>query len=266
MSNQWGPFSVTGKSVIVTGAAMGIGLGIAQRFAEGGADVLVADLNHAEAALSLKKLKGAGRFAAMGIDVGEETAGEAMVALCVKEFGKLDVLVNNAGIYPQMPMLQMPHELWDKVQRVNLRGLAFACQAAGRYFMNRGRGGCIVNVASVDSVHPSMVGLAAYDASKGGVLSFSKNFALEMAPYKVRVNMVEPGAIATPGTAAPLEGSGMSPVEAKIQMEAILKAKIPMQRMGDPDDIAKAAVFLASDAASYMTGSSVVVDGGMLLA
>jgi NAD(P)-dependent dehydrogenase (short-subunit alcohol dehydrogenase family) len=162
-------------------------------------------------------------------------------------------------------MLQMDHATWDKVQKVNLRGLAFACQAAGRYFVREQLPGRIVNIASVDSVHPSMAGLAAYDASKGGVLSFSKNFALEMAPHGVRVNVIEPGGVRTPGTALPLQGSGMTAEQMAAVMKGFVEAKIPMRRMGEPDEIANVAVFLASAASSYMTGSAVLVDGGMLL-
>jgi 2-deoxy-D-gluconate 3-dehydrogenase len=182
----------------------------------------------------------------------------------VKDFGKLDILVNNAGIYPQVPLLKMEPALFDKVYAVNLKGLAFLSKAAALQMVKQGHGGRIINIASIDSLHPSMVGLAAYDASKGGVWSFTKNFAVEAAPHGILVNAIAPGGITTEGTGQPLAGSGFTPAQMKAQMDAFL-ARIPLKRMGVPDDIAKVVLFLASEASNYMTGSLVVVDGGMLL-
>lgn len=124
--------------------------------------------------------------------------------------------------------------------------------------------GAIVNIGSIDSFHPSMVGLAAYDASKGGVLMFTKNLALELAPHGIRVNMVAPGGITTPGTSKPLEGSGSTPEQMEAMM-ARFTEMIPLKRFGEPEEIGAAAVFLASDASSYITGTSLIVDGGRLL-
>lgn len=256
----WGPFDLTGKNAVVTGGAMGIGLGIAERLAEAGAKVLIADLDEEAAKESAKKVKGA----AVQADVSNPEAGEAIVAKCVEVFGSIDILVNNAGVYPQVPMLQMTPELFDKVYQINLRGLAFCSKAAGAKMIEQAKGGKIINIASIDAFHPSMVGLAAYDASKGGVVMFTKNFALEMAPYKIRVNAIAPGGIQTPGTTKPLEGSGLTDEQMK-EVMAAFTAKIPLGRMGMPDDIGKVAVFLASSAADYMTGETVIVDGGVLL-
>ena len=128
----------------------------------------------------------------------------------------------------------------------------------------QGTGGKIVNIASVDALHPSQPGLVAYDASKGGVLMFTRAFALEMAPHGVNVNAIAPGGINTEGTTAPLEGSGLTQEQTEA-MRAQYIAKIPVGRMGEPDDIAKVAVFLASAASDYMTGELVVVDGGILV-
>lgn len=218
---------------MVTGGAQGIGFGIVRRLVEAGADVLVADLNGPLAEEKAASLTGPGRAIGMGADVTDFGTGAAVVAAAVEAFGSVDILVNNAGIYPQVPMLDMT--------------------------------GKIVNIASIDGLHPSMVGLAAYDASKGGVVMFTRNFALELAPHKINVNAIAPGGIATEGTAAPLEGTGMTQAEMDAFMEGYIKAKIPMGRMGEPDDIATAAVFLASSAANFMTGEIVVVDGGTLL-
>lgn len=262
---SWGPFSLEGKSAVVTGGARGIGFGIAQRFSEAGAAVLIADLDGGFAEEKAASLTGAGQAFGMAVDVTDVNAGDAITSRAVEAFGSIDVLVNNAGIYPQVPMLDMTPELWDKVQNINLRGLAFVSKAAATAMVGRGGGGKIVNIASIDGLHPSMVGLAAYDASKGGVVMFTKSLALELAPHGINVNAIAPGGIATEGTAAPLEGSGMTEADLAAMMEQFIQNKIPLGRMGDPDDIAKAAVFLASSAADYMTGETMVVDGGTLL-
>ena len=262
----WGPFGITGKNSIVTGGAMGIGYGIVDRFVEGGANVVLADIDEDAARAAASKLTGApGKVVAVRADVADVAAGEQLVAACVDAFGSVDVLVNNAGIYPQVPMLQMTPELWDKVQAINLRGLAFLSRAVGARMVEQSTGGAIINIGSVDSVHPSMIGLAAYDASKGGVAMFTKNFALEMAEHGVRVNAILPGGVATEGAARPLEGSGMTQTEMEAMTRSFIENKIPLHRMGTPDEIALPVVFLASTASSYMTGSLVVVDGGMLL-
>lgn len=263
---NWGPFSLEGKNAIVTGGAMGIGFAIAKRYVEGGANVLVADVDAPAAEAAVEKLAGAsGKVEWIQTDMSDLVQVSEMVEECVRQFGSVDVLVNNAGIYPQVPMLEMSADVFDRVYQVNLRGLAFASKFAGQRMVLQGTGGAIVNIGSIDSIHPSMVGLAAYDSSKGGVLMFTKSFALEMAPHSVRVNMIAPGGITTEGTSKPFEGSGMSADEMKRILEGFA-ATIPMKRMGEPDDIATVAVFLASDAARYMTGETVVVDGGKLLA
>jgi 2-deoxy-D-gluconate 3-dehydrogenase len=261
-------FSVEGHVALVTGGAMGIGFGIARRFVESGADVLIADVDEAAAGRAIRALgDGPGKVAACLVDVGAEDAPGRMVGACVHQFGGLDVLVNNAGVFPQVPMLDMTTEAFDRVYRINLRGLAFAAKAAAIQMVQSGRGGAIINIGSVDSLHPSMVGLAAYDASKGGVLMFTRSLALELAPHRIRVNAILPGAVQTEGTSRsrPLAGSGMNEEQFKTFMAQFVKQRVPLGRIGMPDDIAKVAQFLASSAADFLTGSAVVVDGGMLL-
>ncbi len=266
MSQSRDVFSVEEHIALVTGGAMGIGFGIARRLVEGGANVLIADVDEAAAGRAIRALgEGPGKVAACLVDVGAEDAGDRMVATCVRQFGGLDVLVNNAGIFPQVPMLKMTTELFDKVYRINLRGLAFAAKAAAIQMVQSGKGGSIINIGSVDAVHPSMVGLAAYDSSKGGVLMFTRSLALELAPHHIRVNAVLPGAVQTEGTMKPLSGSGMNEDQFKTFMANFVKQRVPMGRMGMPDDIAKVVQFLASSAADFLTGSSIVVDGGLLL-
>lgn len=260
----WGPFSVEGKRVIVTGAAMGIGFGIARRFVEGGAEVLVADLDGNAANEAVARLSaGPGRAAGVRVDVAAADAGDQLVDACVDRFGGIDVLVNNAGIFPMATALDMDTDHFDLVHRVNVRGLVFVTQAVARQMIRQGTGGRIVNIASIDALHPSSVGLTAYDTSKGGVLMFTKSLALELAPHGILANAIAPGGITTEGTTRPL-GPEVTAEQQQAMMSEFLE-RIPLGRMGAPDDIATVAVFLASPAASYMTGELLVVDGGRLL-
>src|SRR3990172_13243791 len=248
------------KTAIVTGGAKGIGYGISYRLAEAGAKVLVADVDEETAQKTAQELVAKGWVAeAIKIDVSSEEDVKRMVAACQEKFGSVDILVNNAGIYPPAPVAQMTAADFERVMHVNLRSVFLTTKYAAE-IMKRGQGGKIINITSIDALHPSMVGLAHYDASKHGVWGFTKNSALELAEHKIWVNAIAPGGIATPGVAKMSPSGG----DVKKNIEAFM-AKIPMRRMGEPDDIGKVALFLASDLASYMTGSQIVVDGGVLL-
>src|SRR3989338_817759 len=252
-----------GKTAIVTGAARGIGFGIANRLAEAGANVAVADLNLAQANQAVSTLSQKGANAkAMSVNVSNEEDVIKMVNETVGTFGYLDILVNNAGIFPSIPVASMTAADFDKVISVNLRGVFLCTKYASAQMIKQGKGGRIINITSIDALHPSTVGLAHYDASKHGVWGFTKNVALELAPHKIWVNAIAPGGIATPGVEK-VQKSMQVPkgVDMPKLLEAFL-AKIPMKRMGEPDDIGKVALFLASDMASYITGSQIVVDGG----
>ncbi len=260
-------FDLTGKTALVTGAAMGIGQGIAERLAEAGAVVVLVDLNAEKGKAAAEEIKKKGRKAEfIQADAGKPVDIEKAVEFAVKAFGGLDILVNNAGIFPFSPALSLSEELWDKVMNVNLKGAFLFAQKAARKMATGRKGGRIVNIASIDAIHPSG-NLAHYDASKGGMMMLTKSLALEWTKSGILVNAVAPGSIATPGVAqgaATMAAAGMRPE----QMEEMLKtfnARIPLGRAGDPDEIAKVVLFLASDAASYMTGETVVVDGGYLL-
>lgn len=257
-------FSVAGKRALVTGGSMGIGMGIVMRLLDAGCSVLIADrvTDPADKYIDSLPEEVRKRAAIIKADLLDEKAPEFMISEIKKRFGGLDILVNNAGIYPMTPMLNMNEDLFDKVYRINLRALAFTCKAAANLMIKDKVKGKIVNIASIDSVHPSSIGLAAYDASKGGVLMFTKNFALEVAKYGICVNAIAPGAIATEGTSI---GTGsMTTDQLKKMMETFI-AQIPLGRMGIPDDIAKVVHFLASPGSDYMTGSLIIVDGGRLL-
>ncbi len=252
---------LSGKTAIVTGGVLGIGFGIASRLAQAGANVMIADLDISKlyppdiSKLYPPDAENVQMFKAIKCDISNEQEVRGLVSQTVEVFGGLDILVNNAGIYPNIPISQMTSDDFDKVLAVNLKGAFLCIKYVSRQMIRQGRGGKIINITSIDALHPSMVGLAHYDASKHGLWGLTKNAALELAAHKIWVNAIAPGAVDTPGTGG-LEGGPA--------LEAFL-AKIPMHRMGDADDIGKVALFLASEMSSYMTGAQIVVDGGVLL-
>lgn len=254
--------TLSNKAAIVTGGAKGIGKGICYRLAEAGAKVLVADMDEATAQATAAELREQGWQAEpFKVDVSNETQVAAMVEHCKQTFGSVDILVNNAGIFPPVPIAEMSEEQFERIMHVNLRSVFLTTKHASA-IMKQQDGGRIINITSIDALHPSMVGLAHYDASKHGVWGFTKNAALELAPHHIWVNAIAPGGVATPGVAAMSQGASAEQMAASTQA---FMDKIPMHRMGEPDEIGAVALFLASDMASYMTGSQVVVDGGALL-
>jgi 2-deoxy-D-gluconate 3-dehydrogenase len=253
-----------GKTAIVTGGSAGIGLGIANRLAEAGANVVIVNQNEANAIKAVQELTIKGwKASRVKADVSKEADVKTMVEFAVTTYGAIDILVNNAGIYPSIPIADMTAADFEKVIAVNLEGVFLCTKYVAEQMIKQGNGGKIINVTSVDALHPSSVGLAHYDASKHGVWGFTKNAALEYAPHKIWINAIAPGGILTPGVQ---NSSSITSAGGDMQktMEAFMH-KIPMQRMGEPDEIGKVALFLASDMSSYMTGSQIVVDGGVLL-
>lgn len=256
---------LSGKTAIVTGA-VGIGFGISYRLCEAGANVIIASRNKEEAEASSNSLSEKGwKAKAVQADVSVEEDVKRMVWETVGTFGGVDILVNNAGIYPSTPVMQMQLLDFEKVLDVNLKGVFLCTKYAAAKMIEQGRGGKIINITSIDALHPSSVGLAHYDASKHGVWGFTKNVALELSPHKIWVNAIAPGGILTPGVSKLQQAM---PAFKGIDMSKLMGsflAKIPMQRLGEADEIGKVALFLASDMSSYMTGSQIVVDGGALL-
>lgn len=254
--------NLSGKGAIVTGGAKGIGQGIAHRLAEAGASVLVADMDEAAAQTTVKALTDKGfKAESFALDVSDEAQVVSMISAAQEKFGSVDILVNNAGIYPPKPVAQMTAEEFERVIHVNLRSVFLTTKHVAEVMKPQG-GGKIINITSIDALHPSMVGLAHYDASKHGVWGFTKNSALELAEHKIWVNAVAPGGITTPGVAAMSQGASAEQMAASTKA---FMAKIPMHRMGEPDEIGTVVLFLASSMASYMTGEQIVVDGGALL-
>ena len=255
--------SLKGKIAIVTGGAKGIGLGIAKRLHDSGASVVVADMDDAEAQRVRDDLNAirANSAIAVHVDISKEDDVKAMLEQTLASFSRVDILVNNAGIYPFMTLKQITEDAFKKVLDVNLYGSFLCLKYVSEQMIKQGVGGKIINITSIDAVHPSASGLSTYDASKHGLWGLTKSVALELAPHKIWVNAIAPGGILTPGVMAMQGDAGSS---SSAVQDAFL-AKIPMHRMGQPDEIGKVALFLASDLASYMTGSQIVVDGGALL-
>ncbi|MEI6222667.1 MAG: SDR family oxidoreductase [bacterium] len=251
-------FNLKGKVAIVTGGGKGIGKGITLRLAEAGATVIIAEHDVVAAEETLKEINNNGKV--IKTDVSKFSDINNAVKQTLDQYGKIDILINNAGIFPMSPFLDVSEELWDKVIDTNLKGSVLFAQAVAKEMKKQGNGGKIVNISSIDSLHPSG-NLVHYDASKGGLSMATKSIALELAPYKINVNAIAPGAIKTPGASM----VGKTPEE----QEAIMKPftdKIPWKRMGLPDDIATLTLFLSTSAADYITGQLFVVDGGYLLA
>jgi 2-dehydro-3-deoxy-D-gluconate 5-dehydrogenase len=248
---------LTGKTAIVTGGAMGIGRAIAERLQEAGAAVVVADLDAGEAAGVAHELNKRRRGSALAaaVDVSKPAEVERTVAETVVTFGQVDILVNNAGIFPAVPFVDMTESDFRHVLDVNLVGAFLFTKAVAMHMIARGGGGKILNVTSIDALHPSLVGLAHYDASKHGLWGFTKNVALELSAYGIAVNAIAPGGVRTPGVEAMQGGADVD----------AMAAEVPMHRFAEPDDIARVALFLASDLSSYMTGTQIVADGGWLL-
>jgi len=257
---------LTNKTTIVTGGALGIGRGITYRLAEAGANVIIANRTLEEAEKVAAELTAKGwKVKAIRTDVSVEADVKQLADLTVKEFGGIDILINNAGIFPSIPVHKMTLSDFENVLKINLEGVFLTTKYVSEQMITQGRGGKIINITSIDALHPSSVGLAHYDASKHGVWGFTKNTALELSQYKITVNAIAPGGILTEGVKK-LQAS--MPVAGGVDMQKMMEgflAKIPMHRMGQPDDIGKVALFLASDMASYLTGSQIVVDGGALL-
>ncbi|HXM54774.1 MAG TPA: glucose 1-dehydrogenase [Candidatus Dormibacteraeota bacterium] len=243
---------LNGKVAIVTGAGSGIGYAIAERFAGAGAAVCVNYLGHeGEARALAERLP---RAIAVEADVSNAAQVTAMVERAHRELGGVDVLVNNAGIEKEVPFLDLEEHTWDAIIGVNLKGSFLCAQAAARVMRDAGRGGSIVNISSIHEDFP-FPGFTPYCASKGGLRMLMRNLSVELAPYGIRVNNVAPGAIVTPINEATLQNA---------EKLLLLQRIIPLGRMGQPAEVAEVALFLASEASGYVTGSTYYVDGGMV--
>jgi 2-dehydro-3-deoxy-D-gluconate 5-dehydrogenase len=248
-------FSLDGKVALVTGAARGLGQAIALGLAEAGADVAALDIVSVDETGDLVHNEGR-RFHAMNADLLEADAKLAaeIIEECVSELGRLDILVNNAGIIRRGPALEFGEEDWENVIKINLSAAFYLSQAAARHFVETERGGKIINTASVLSYEGGII-VPSYSASKAGIANLTRAFANEWAPLRINVNAIAPSYFTTELTSALRED---------VERSEALLARLPAGRFGEPEDLKGAAVFLASDAADYVHGAILPVDGGWL--
>jgi 3-oxoacyl-[acyl-carrier protein] reductase len=243
-------FSLKGKVAVITGSRRGIGKGIAEKLAEAGADVVISDISEEGCEGTCKEIEGKFNVKTLSVkcDVSKKSDADNLIAKTVEKFGRIDILVNNAGIFPFVQFLDMAESDWDKVLGINLKGVFLCSQAAAKAMKP---GSKIISISSI-AAFIGFQGLTHYCASKGGISGFTRALALELAGKKINVNAVAPGAIDTPGAK---EGSTEESVKQTI-------AVVPWKRMGTSDDIASAVCYLASDEADYVTGQTLIVDGG----
>ncbi len=242
-----------GKNAIVTGAAAGIGKAIARTFAGEGARVAVCDLDHAKAEQTAEEIRsGVGEAMACKMDVSDPESVVEAVKRILESFKSIDILINNAGITKDNLIIRMSDDEWNDVVGVNLKGV-FNCTKAVAATMLRQRSGKIVSISSVVGIMGNP-GQANYAASKAGIIGLTKALAREFAPRGISVNAIAPGFIKT----------GMTDALAEQQRDALL-SRIPFRRLGEPEDVAKGALFLASELSDYVTGQVLVVDGGMVM-
>lgn len=245
--------SLAGRAAVVTGAARGIGAGVAARLAEAGAEVVLADLDADAAALRAKEVEAAHGRRTVGarVDVADETSVTALAELAVERLGRLDIWVNNAGIFPHTgPVVDADAAGFERVMAVNVSGAFVGAREAARRMPE---GGSIVNLASITGFG-ARAGLTAYSTSKHAVVGLTRNLAKDMAPLGVRVNAVAPGLIVTPGLL------GGSAGETRSADALASRTPAPLGRHGVPDDVARVVLFLVSDLAAFVSGAVIVVD------
>ncbi|HUA27883.1 MAG TPA: 3-oxoacyl-ACP reductase FabG [Streptosporangiaceae bacterium] len=244
---------------LVTGAARGIGAEIAAEFARAGARVGVLDLEEQQAGDTVTAISEAGGQAiALGADVADVSLVEAAVARVAEELGGLDILVNNAGVLRDNLLFKMTEDDWDTVMNVHLRGTFLVTRAAQRIMVER-RYGRVVNLSSTSALGNR--GQANYSSAKAGLQGFTRTVAIELGPFGITVNAIAPGYINTPMTRGTAERLGVAVEE----RQATVAARLPVRRVGQPSDIANAALFLAAEASGFVTGQVLYVDGGQTL-
>lgn len=250
-------FELTNKVALVTGARRGMGAADARALASQGAKVVITDIDEGECQLVVQEIiDSGGEAVCFKMDVSNAAEVNEVFDKVIDKYGRLDILINNAGIYVPKPFLEMTEEEWDKTIDINLKGQFLCAQRAAKE-MAKNKWGRIVNIASIASgqVGVGVDASAHYTASKGGVIGMTETLAIELAPLGINVNVIGPGVIDTPMVSA-----DQIPKE---QMDSML-ARLPIKRMGKPEEVAAMVVFLASEEASYITGATFFVDGGWL--
>jgi glucose 1-dehydrogenase len=249
---------LAGEVAIVTGAGSGIGRAIALEFAKEGADIVIAySRNDANAQESARLIEAFGRKALISkTDVSNDEAVETLFDLVARTFGRMDVLVNNAGVFVFGPLLELSGESWDRMLDVDLKGPFLCTQAFGRYLRKVGKKGKVINIGSVHGTR-SCKGGSNYAAAKAGLINLTRVSALELADYGINVNLVSPGAIAV--------SANLDSVAADPDFMRRVEREIPLKRMGEASEVAHLVLFLASKESDYITGAEIVIDGGLLL-
>ena len=247
-----------GKRVLISGGSSGIGLATAERFLEEGSRVFVCGVDADEVAAAVAGLAPRGEISGLACDVSAEADVARLMAESTRALGGVDVLVNNAGIARRDPFLAIAPAVWDRVLEVNLRGMFLVAQAVSRHLVERGDGGVIINMSSTNGI-AGEEDYAHYNASKGGVLQLTRTMAVELGRHGIRVNALCPGYIRTPLNDAISAQIGAEEFEA-----AYVASRIPLGRVGRADEVAAGYAFLASDDASFIHGTGLVIDGGQL--
>jgi 2-deoxy-D-gluconate 3-dehydrogenase len=257
---------LSGKVAVVTGSAQGFGFACARRLAEAGAAVVLADRRSDRLDVARERLAAAGgTVAAVTGDVSVEADVDRLVATAVERFGRLDVLVNNAGVFSNFLLEHLTPAEFHRILDVNVGGSFLCIRAAAARMRAQGEGGSIVNISSIDAIHPSGSGLSHYGTSKHAIWGLTKTMALELGPDRIRVNAIAPGPSLTEGAVEFVEAGAPEGIDVDAQWAAYA-ARIPLRRLAHPDDVARTVVFLASDLGSYVNGAQIVVDGGLLAA
>lgn len=246
-------FSLAGKVAIVTGASRGLGAGMAEGLAEAGADLLIVASSDRINETASKIAKLGRKCVALKLDLTDVGNVPKVIDAAMKNFGRIDILINCAGIIRRAPAIEFSEKDWDDVMNVNLKTLFFMCQAAAKQMMKQGKGK-IVNIASLLSYQGGII-VPSYTAAKSGVAGVTKALANEWAPHNINVNAIAPGYMATEMTEALQKSAERAPT---------ILARIPQGRWGTPEDMKGAAVYLASDASDYLQGHVIVVDGGWM--
>ncbi|WP_426007334.1 SDR family NAD(P)-dependent oxidoreductase [Paenarthrobacter sp. NyZ202] len=253
--------SLKGRRAVVTGGGQGLGKAIALRLAEAGADVLIGDLDGERARQAAGDVgdRYSGDVLGVDMDVTDSSSVAQAAVVAVAEFGGIDIWVNNAGIFPSVPVLETPDQTWDDVFAVNTRGVFNGSREAARHMSAQGHGGVIINIASTAGFTGTAPGLSAYVGSKHAVQGMTKQMALEFAPMGIRILGVAPTFVPTEGNMAAARLAG-GPVQ-----DMPVMAKNLIGRLGTPDDIARVVLFCASDLATIMTGSTLLADAGQTI-